>query len=167
MIREAVQQIRIALLGAGGLGKAAARIVSMKHELRLTVVCDSRGVVASAAGVSPEMLSRVSGDLVDGVRRAQQDGLDPSTRAPALAGEPSLRMSPPTSRRTTSGEPRACPGLHIADVPLAALQIHRRTLTDHLLASFSAESLTEGRMKTQETDWICFVLSIHVTVIYT
>ena len=71
----------MAVLGAGGLGKAAARIIGMKQELQLTAICDSRGVVVSAPGqgLSTEALGALDGDLVDGYRRAmsaegRQDG---------------------------------------------------------------------------------------------
>ena len=58
--------IRIAVLGAGGLGKAAARIIGMKRELRLAAICDSRGIVASSEGLDGEAVAGITGDLVDG-----------------------------------------------------------------------------------------------------
>ena len=58
--------IRVAVLGAGGLGKAAARIIAMKREVRLCAVCDSRGIVSSAEGLDGAAISRIAGDLVDG-----------------------------------------------------------------------------------------------------
>ena len=74
---------RIAVLGAGGLGKAAARIIGMKQELQLTAICDSRGVVVAAPehGLSTDALGALDGDLVDGYRQAlsaedRQDGSD-------------------------------------------------------------------------------------------
>ncbi len=71
-------RIRVAVLGSGGLGKAAARIISMKQELCLTVVCDSHGVVSSAEGLDGEALAAISGDLVEGYRRLQEGGSDAS-----------------------------------------------------------------------------------------
>ncbi|MBI3321213.1 MAG: saccharopine dehydrogenase-like oxidoreductase [Candidatus Omnitrophica bacterium] len=68
--------IRIAVLGAGGLGKAAARIIGMKRELCLAAICDSRGVICSPAGLHAEAIKGVSGDLVDGYRRHQESGQD-------------------------------------------------------------------------------------------
>jgi saccharopine dehydrogenase-like NADP-dependent oxidoreductase len=65
-MRNDAGPIRIAVLGAGGLGKAAARIIGMKRELRLTAICDSRGYVASPEGLDTEALAGCSGDLVDG-----------------------------------------------------------------------------------------------------
>lgn len=38
-------RIRIAVLGAGGLGRAAAKIIGMKRQMRLVAMCDSRGYV--------------------------------------------------------------------------------------------------------------------------
>ena len=60
--------IRVAVLGAGGLGKAAARIIGMKWELRLAAICDSRGIVTSAEGLNGELVAGIAGDLVDGYR---------------------------------------------------------------------------------------------------
>jgi len=65
-------RIRVAVLGSGGLGKAAARIIGMKRELCLSAICDSRGVVASVEGLAGEALAGISGDLVDGYRGWQE-----------------------------------------------------------------------------------------------
>jgi len=67
MSRE--HRMRVAVLGSGGLGKAAARIIAMKREARLTAICDSHGFVSSAEGLDGAALSTISGDLVDGVRQ--------------------------------------------------------------------------------------------------
>ena len=63
---------RVAVLGAGGLGKAAARIIGMKQELQLAAMCDSRGLVVAAQGraLSTDALAGLDGDLVDGYQRA-------------------------------------------------------------------------------------------------
>lgn len=47
------------------MGKAAARIIARKHELRLVAICDSRGIAASPAGLNGEALATISGDLVE------------------------------------------------------------------------------------------------------
>jgi len=62
--------IKVAVLGAGGLGKAAARIIGMKRELRLCAICDSHGVVMSPEGVDLDAIASLSGDLVSGYRQA-------------------------------------------------------------------------------------------------
>ena len=60
--------MRVAVLGAGGLGKAAARIIGMKRELRLTAICDSQGLVTSAEGLDGRAVAGLTGDLVEGYR---------------------------------------------------------------------------------------------------
>ena len=67
-------RVRIAVFGAGGLGKAAARIIGMKRELCLAAICDSRGIVASAEGLNGEQVGRLSGDLVEGCRQLEHGG---------------------------------------------------------------------------------------------
>jgi len=62
--------IRVAVLGAGGLGKAAARIIGMKQELLLCAVCDSKGIVIAPEGLDTQRLSSISGDVVSGYQRA-------------------------------------------------------------------------------------------------
>lgn len=59
-----MEPVRVAVLGAGGLGRAACRIIGMKRELRLTAICDSKGAVVSPEGLSCEALALGSGDLV-------------------------------------------------------------------------------------------------------
>jgi hypothetical protein len=61
---------RIAVLGAGGLGKAACAIIGKKAELTLTAVCDSRGIVVSGRGLDASVLGGISGDLVGSYRQA-------------------------------------------------------------------------------------------------
>ncbi|MBI2104247.1 MAG: saccharopine dehydrogenase-like oxidoreductase [Candidatus Omnitrophica bacterium] len=67
-------RVRVAVLGAGGLGKAAARIIGMKRELSLQAICDSRGLVRAEAGLPGELIAGVSGDLVEGCRSLQEAG---------------------------------------------------------------------------------------------
>ena len=67
---ESDTTIRVAVLGAGGLGKAAAAIIGMKQQLCLTAMCDSQGIVASTEGLESHALSSISGDLVEGYRSA-------------------------------------------------------------------------------------------------
>ena len=56
--------IRIGVLGAGGLGRAACRIIAMKRELRLIAICDSRGLVVSREGLHGEWLTSATDDDV-------------------------------------------------------------------------------------------------------
>ncbi|MBI5416883.1 saccharopine dehydrogenase-like oxidoreductase [Candidatus Poribacteria bacterium] len=46
------KKIRVAVLGAGGLGKGAARIISLKKELSLVAICDSSGYAYNAKGLN-------------------------------------------------------------------------------------------------------------------
>ncbi len=43
--------MNIAILGVGGLGKAAARIIEQKKEVNLVAVCDSSGYIADEKGI--------------------------------------------------------------------------------------------------------------------
>ncbi len=62
--------MRVGVLGAGGLGKAAARIIGMKRELQLVAICDSRGFAFDDEGLNCEALGSLAGDLVEGYRQA-------------------------------------------------------------------------------------------------
>jgi hypothetical protein len=73
MTPESSHRIRVAVLGAGGLGKAAARIIGMKRELALTAICDSRGIVTSAEALDGEFIAGIAGDLVEGYRRREAE----------------------------------------------------------------------------------------------
>ena len=78
--------IRVAVLGAGGLGKAAAKIISMKRELLLTAICDSHGVVAAEEGLNAAELSTITGDLVDGFEQLSHGALQRSAEANGHGG---------------------------------------------------------------------------------
>jgi len=71
---EESRPIRVAVLGAGGLGKAAAKIIGMKRELALCAICDSHGVVACPDGLETELVSSIAGDVVSGYRQAMEAG---------------------------------------------------------------------------------------------
>ena len=47
------EKINIAILGAGGLGRNAAKIISMKKELELIGICDSKGIAFAEKGLDP------------------------------------------------------------------------------------------------------------------
>ena len=83
--------IRVAVLGAGGLGKAAARIIGMKQELMLCAICDSKGFVMSSAGLEPPTLSAIFGDLVTGYREAMGGGEERGGGGVSLATEVEAR----------------------------------------------------------------------------
>ena len=66
------QRINVAVLGAGGLGKAAAKIIGLKRELALTAICDSHGVVSCTDGLDGAFVASLSGDLVENYERAAE-----------------------------------------------------------------------------------------------
>ena len=112
---DAQGRMRVAVLGAGGLGKAAARIMSMKREVCLSAICDSRGIAASAEGLPGEAVAGLSGDLVEGVQRWQEDGEDAAgpvgrpARSNGVGGVATLtavEARPSTSLGTVLSEPR-------------------------------------------------------------
>lgn len=46
----------IAILGAGGIGKSAARIIEKKKEVRIVATCDKRGFAIDEKGISPKKI---------------------------------------------------------------------------------------------------------------
>ena len=53
--------MRIAVLGAGGLGKAAAAVLSQKREMRLVAICDRSGVLHAPSGVDAAAVVNLPG----------------------------------------------------------------------------------------------------------
>ena len=72
MSQTAVERgvMRIGILGAGGLGKAACRIIEQKRELRVTAICDSKGLLLSPDGLAASVIASLPGDLVSGYTAA-------------------------------------------------------------------------------------------------
>ncbi|MFH1858321.1 MAG: saccharopine dehydrogenase-like oxidoreductase [Candidatus Omnitrophota bacterium] len=52
-----MERLNVAILGAGGLGKNAAKIIGMKKELRLVGICDSRGFAFDRNGLDVERIA--------------------------------------------------------------------------------------------------------------
>ncbi len=46
----------IAILGAGGIGKSAARIIEKKKEVRIIAACDKRGYAVDEKGIKPKRI---------------------------------------------------------------------------------------------------------------
>jgi len=67
--------IRVAVLGAGGLGRAAARLIGQKRELRLVAICDSKGLIASPDGLDCARVASGTGELVASYRTANAQAL--------------------------------------------------------------------------------------------
>jgi hypothetical protein len=51
------QNMRLAVLGAGGLGKAAARIIDQKDSLKLVCICDSKGFAYNGQGLDAQAVA--------------------------------------------------------------------------------------------------------------
>ncbi len=58
-----MKKIRVAILGAGGLGKACAKILGMKKEMKLVAICDSKSFAYSEEGLDTEKIG--NGQLSD------------------------------------------------------------------------------------------------------
>jgi len=54
-----MKKIRIAVLGAGGLGKACLGIVEKKKESKIVAICDSKGFLYSQKGITSKDLKRL------------------------------------------------------------------------------------------------------------
>lgn len=52
-----MEKLNIAILGAGGLGKNAVKMIGMKKELRLVGICDSRGFAFDSKGLDTERIA--------------------------------------------------------------------------------------------------------------
>lgn len=66
--------LRIGILGAGGLGKAAAKIISMKRQARLTLICDSRGLVVDPDGLDGQQIAALPTDVAAGYAPRRSSG---------------------------------------------------------------------------------------------
>ena len=81
--------VRIAVLGAGGLGRAACRIIAQKRELRLTAICDSTGYAVDPDGLDCAAIASGSGDLIESYQaaasRSQRAASDDSGGATTIA----------------------------------------------------------------------------------
>jgi hypothetical protein len=70
--------MRLAVLGAGGLGKAAAQIIGRKQSLRLVAICDSRGYAYNRQGLDTQAITGLEpGESVAGIPGVGQDSADP------------------------------------------------------------------------------------------
>jgi len=53
------EKLRIAVLGAGGLGRAAVKVIACKRSLDLVAICDSRGVAYAEGGLDTAALEEL------------------------------------------------------------------------------------------------------------
>jgi hypothetical protein len=71
--------MRIAVLGAGGLGKSAAKVIAKKQEMKLVAICDKKGYAFNPEGLDTNEIEQVKiggtvGKLNDGVECADSIG---------------------------------------------------------------------------------------------
>ncbi|MBI4777493.1 saccharopine dehydrogenase-like oxidoreductase [Candidatus Desantisbacteria bacterium] len=71
--------IRIAVLGAGGLGRSCAKILAKKKQMRLVAICDKEGYACSPDGLDADAISSVKiggtiGDMDCGQRTKDSIG---------------------------------------------------------------------------------------------
>lgn len=73
-INFAILIMKIAILGLGGLGKCAARIIEKKTEVKIVAACDRRGYIINERGISPKRLySLKKQDSVSDIGRNSND----------------------------------------------------------------------------------------------
>lgn len=53
------KMIKVAILGAGGLGKAATKIIDKKQEMKLVAICDKKGYVFNPNGLNSNEIEKV------------------------------------------------------------------------------------------------------------
>lgn len=69
---------RIGILGAGGLGRSAVRLLAQKEQFRLVAIADSMGFAADPNGIGEELLEHVpAGETVAKAPRIGRPSADP------------------------------------------------------------------------------------------
>ncbi|MFN3360541.1 MAG: saccharopine dehydrogenase-like oxidoreductase [Pseudanabaenaceae cyanobacterium] len=71
---ERSKMINVGILGLGGLGKAAAQVLSQKQEMRLVAVCDRSGYAYDPQGLDYRQLTLTPAD--NGIQILQQKPID-------------------------------------------------------------------------------------------
>ena len=68
--------MNIAILGAGGLGKSAARLIEHKKEVKIVAACDKRGYIIDEKGIKPKKIYSLSKEeSVAGIGNASNDAI--------------------------------------------------------------------------------------------
>lgn len=85
------RELRIGVLGAGGLGRNAARVISMKEGVRLVALCDRQGFAFAEGGITPEAIEALqpaqSVGTLEGIGAPAEDSLgELLKRAEAIDG---------------------------------------------------------------------------------
>jgi len=74
-----VDNIRIAVLGAGGLGKVAVEIMSFKKTMKVVAICDKQGIAVSENGITTEQMMSCEKDgtvgAIAGIGRMSSDSI--------------------------------------------------------------------------------------------
>ncbi|HLG24220.1 MAG TPA: saccharopine dehydrogenase-like oxidoreductase [Candidatus Nanoarchaeia archaeon] len=68
--------MKIAILGAGGLGRAAAKLIEKKKEVKIVAACDNRGFVINEKGISPKKIYNLKKDeSVEKIGKSSDDSI--------------------------------------------------------------------------------------------
>jgi len=68
--------MKIAILGAGGLGKSAARIIEQKKEVEIVATCDKEGYLIDESGIDPKKIYSLSKESsIDSIGNHSDDAL--------------------------------------------------------------------------------------------
>ena len=68
--------MKIAILGAGGLGRAAARIIEQKKEVKIVAVCDNLGFAINEKGITPKKIYSLKKDeSVEKIGKSSDDSI--------------------------------------------------------------------------------------------
>jgi len=68
--------MKIAILGAGGIGKSAARIIEKKKEVRIVAACDREGYAIDEKGIAPKKIySLGQNDSIARIGSKSKDGI--------------------------------------------------------------------------------------------
>ena len=77
--------MNIAILGAGGLGKSATRLIEQKKEVKIIAICDKRGYKIDEKGIKPKKIYSLSKEQsVAGIGNASNDTIGEIIKAGKL-----------------------------------------------------------------------------------
>ena len=65
--------MKIAILGTGGIGKSAARIIEKKKEVRIVAACDKKGCILNEKGINPKKIYSLGKESVASIGRKSDD----------------------------------------------------------------------------------------------
>ena len=77
--------MNIAVLGAGGLGKSAARIIEQKKEVKIIATCDKKGYLIDENGIDPKKIySLGKGESIETIGNKSDDTIGEIIKAPKI-----------------------------------------------------------------------------------